>query len=376
MSNRRKTLISLLCSFLIVIFIITSNRTLNIKNENNKVNKNTVKNKSSWIKPEGNLSSIKIYLDEVNNKIIATKEENYNSYKYLNEYKCFSSDCKSYEYNIYNNHIIIKDKGYIIYDYKTNLYKKITGLEGNYLNLKLLYFNNEDFGIALMDSYNNYAFYSLKESKVKTDYIYEDILTNEASYLEGCFIGITVLDNKVLYNIINYNNGDIVGISDKRIGTIGNKNSIYYYTEENINNNIKFKIYNDKFNEIRKDSIYSLYGVTNAGNLVASEDNLNFAIYNKNGKLIKESKPYKQVYLIINKYIIVKDNDNILKIIDFDSNVIKKVTSINDSMDFISGEYMSKDKLINIIIFDNNENKKILYSYSLKNKNIMKKNIR
>ena len=363
MTDRKKTLISILSSFLIVILIITNNKSLTMKKEKHKNDNKTVKKERTWKKPEGNMSSIKIYLDYDFNKVITSKEEINDNYKYLNEYKCLNSNCTVLDYNINNNHIIIKDEGYVIYDYKTNLYKKIANIDNYYLDVKLLYFENKDYGLALKNYTNNYAFYSFKENKVTTEYIYNDILTNEASYLNNCFIATTILDNKTTYNIVNYNNNTIIGKSNNKIKSIGNKN-VYYYLEENGH----FKFYKDNFQEISENDTYALYGITNMGNLVVSRDNTSFAIYNKNGKLIKESKPYKQIYAIVDKYMIVNDNDNELKIIDFDSNVIKKILPLNDFIDFISGEY--KDETINIDIFNKLENKKIKYSYSLKNKTI------
>lgn len=365
MTDRKKTLISILSSFLIVILIITNNKSLTMKKEKHGNDNKTVKKEKIWKKPEGNMSSIKIYLDYDLNKIITSKEEINDNYKYLNEYKCLDSSCTALDYNINNNHIIIKDNDYVIYDYKTNLYKKIVNIDNDCLDVKLLYFENKDYGLALKDQTNNYAFYSFEENKVTTEYTYNDILTNEASYLNNCFIATTILDNKTTYNIVNYNNNTIIGESDSKIKSIGNKN-VYYYLEENE----RFKFYKDNFQEINGNDTYTLYGITSMGNLVVSKDNISFAIYNKNGKLIKESKPYKQIYAIIDKYIIVNDNDDELKIIDFDSNIIKKILPLNDSIDFVSGEY--KNNIIYIDIFNKLESKHIKYSYSLKDKTLKK----
>ena len=365
MIDRKKTLITIFSSFLIIILIITNSKSLTMKKERYENQDKTAKKESLWKKQEGNMSSLKIYFDYNLNKIVTSKEETYDNYKYLNEYKCLNSNCTAFDYNLNNNHILIKDDGYVIYDYKTNLYKKITNIDNDYLDIKLLYFKNRDYGLALKNSTNNYAFYSFKENKVATEYIYNDILTNEASYLNDCFIATTILDDKTIYNIVNYNNNAVIAESNDKIRSTGNKN-VYYYLEENA----RYKFYNDNFVEINAGDTYSLYGITSMDNLVVSKNNINFAIYNKNGKLIKESKPYKQIYAIVDKYVIVNDNDNELKIIDFDSNVVKKVLPLNDSIDFISGEY--KNEIISIDIFNKLESKKVRYSYSLKDKTLKK----
>ncbi len=373
MNKDKKLLIGIVFILLIIILFITikiiTNYKKSLKSNNNKIDiysNNTI----------SNLSVIKLYMDNDSNTIISVNNlrddryDNTYNYTYLNTYKCSNIDCKTYSYNILNNHIIIKDNDYIIYNYKNNTYKKINLLSNNYLDIKLLSFNDKDYGLALKNESNYYAFYSLKDKKLKSDYIYNDILSNEVSLMKNCFIAVINKDNLIKYDVVNYKDNITIKSFNNVIGSIGNKNEIYYYEKVNQDNKVIYSIYNDKLDKF-KDEVYYHFGVTDAGNLVVSSDNISFKLYNEKGIFIKESKPYSEIYSVLDKYIIVKDNDSYLKIIDFDSNVIKKILYLNEDANYVSSKYMLKedDKIINIFIEDNNKNIKT-FSYSINNKSL------
>lgn len=370
MMIRRKKLITLLSALLILVTLISINckKLYNNHSENKSHNK-----KNYWKKPSGKLSFIKIYLNKETNNIVTINEDDFDiydsndNYSRMSTYKCSSEKCKAYNYNISNNHILIEDSSYVIYDYKNNLYKELNIEKENNTFAKLLYYGSKDYGIALKNNTSKYAYYSLKDKKIKTSYMFGDIFTNESSFLDDKIIATTYHDGMIKYNIVNLKNQNIVLEFDNYISSIGNSNAVYYF--EKIKNEEKdmYKIYNSKL-KILSDKEYYLIGITDKGNLVVSDDNVSFHIYNKDGTLIKKSKPYKRIYTIVNKYIIVKDNDDYLKIIDFDSNVIKKVLKFSDSDTLISASYKktTTDECIIMTVFNNLKNDRAEYSYSLK----------
>lgn len=369
MKKHKRLLVFLFLAILIIILIIKISF-INKEKKYEKTSKNEIK--SVWKKKDISSFKINIYKDNISNDILASSNNDTyieEKYTYLNSYNCSDINCKIYNYNISNNHIVIKDDKYIIYDYIKNLYKEIILPDDNYLDVKLIYFDSTDYGLALKNESNYYAFYSFKDKKIKTDYIYDDILTNCSSLLDNNFIGIKNENNLKIYDIINYKENIIINSTNNAILSIGNKNKIYYIEKIDDKRNIVYYIYNNEFKKF-KDEYYYQIGVTPAGNLVVSSDNISFKIYNENGLFIKESKPYNKVYSILDKYVLVEDNDRYLKIIDFDSNVIKKVLYL-DNMNYISSLYLNiyENELINITINDENNNLKV-YSYSIKDKNI------
>lgn len=366
MNKSKKYLLFLLFIILILIVKVLFN---NKAKDNSNISSNNV-----WDKPLGNSSIIKLYIDNKTNEIVSFNNDESNvdglDYDYLNTYKCLSKDCKFYNYNYLNNHIIIWDNDYIIYDYKKNLYKKINLPSNNYKDIKLIYYGKKDYGYAIKNDSNYYAYYSISDKEFKSDFIYDDILTDDVLLINNCFIGIINYNNIVKYNIVDYKNNKVIKSFDNLVGSIGNKNNIYYYERVLSFDDTKYIIYNNNFEKLENDLFYYI-GITKAGNLIVSSDKKSFKIYNNNMVFIKESKPYNEIYSILNEYIIVKDNDNYLKIIDFDGNVLIKILYLDDYNSYLSSDYILKkeDELININIEDKNKDKKI-YTYSIKNKSL------
>lgn len=119
-------------------------------------------------------------------------------------------------------------------------------------------------------------------------------------------------------------------------------NNYLYFVISNPNDNSKgnVQIYNDKL-ELLLDKV-NKYGITDNGNIMVTKDNKNFDIYDKNGNLIKTSKEYSEIKLIVNNYVAIID-DGYLKLIDYNEKEVAKFTEWNDKMTFhtlLSGYYI------------------------------------
>lgn len=368
--NKRKIIFIIIFLFIFVFLILFAVFKLN--KDDKKVNNNKKEDNLKWYVSKGDASLIKFYFSKESGLIVTIKDNEEDIYKesknynYINSYKCYLSDCKNYGFNKEKSYVIIKDDGYLIYDYKNNLSKKINLANTNYNSIEFLTYDKKDYGLSVSDSYDKYAFYDLKKEKFTTEFKYKEISLNEtACLLNGNFIGIDTNYNYV----VNYKNGNIVNTKDVYIGSIGNKNMVYYY--EKYDDKIIF--YNDKFDLLLEKNNYLKYGVSDKGNLAITDDLISFSIYNKNGLLVKKSKPYKKIYLILDNYIVLKDNDDYLKIVDYDGNVLSKITYLdeNKTLDLdVSGVKIIDDKKMVYLVVLDDENEKIVYYYSLENKEL------
>lgn len=358
-------------STLLIIFLIISIVTFNIKKENN--NKKVIVNKGTkWLIPKGDAALIKLYKEKETDTLYTVLDKEEDIYKdslnhtYINSYKCSFSDCKTYGFNKEKSYVIIKDNDYVIYNYDNNSYKKINLPNANYNSISFLTHNKKDYGLVVSDIYDKYAFYDLKREKFTTKFMFKKILTDETACLLNK--NIIVLDENLKYQVINYENDKIMVTNDNYIGTIGNDNMVYYYTKENDG---KVMLYNNKLKPLLGNNTYLKYGVSSAGNLALSSDLISFDIFNKNGTFVKKSKPYKNIFIILDNYVVVKDNDDYLKIINYDGNIIHKITLLTDNDKVAtesSGLKQINGKNVLYLTVINNLNKKTIYYYNFDNK--------
>ena len=112
-----------------------------------------------------------------------------------------------------------------------------------------------------------------------------------------------------------------------------------------------------------------MFSSTKSGNLVVRNSDESFSIYTKEGILVKKSKNYKKVLLILNDYVIIKDTDDYLKIVNTDGSLLAKYAKLQDNsyLDMsLSGFYKSGETLI--YLFVNKDDGIIRYSYNIKTK--------
>lgn len=378
MIERKKIMMITLGTFIMLIglFTIYKNEKPKPHKKNNQVT--TVKKEEKWDVPSGSATLIKIY-SSINNDIVTSKEESTDiyegnsDYKYLTSYRCYLSDCKSFGFNNEKDYIIIRDDGYLIYDYKNNLAKKLNLPNADYNSVEFLTYEEKDYGLAISNIHEKYAFYDLEKQKFTTEFKYTNIFTNEKACLsKGAFIAVSLNADVPKYHVVNYNSDKIIRTSDTYIGSVGNGNNVYYYDNYEELNGYDAMFYNDKFSLFLGDKRYLLFGVSKTGNLVVTDDNINFNIYNKKGVLIKKSKPYKEIFIILNDYVIVKDNDNYLKIIDYDGNVVAKFDYLSDDktldLDLSGLKKVDGKKIIYLVVTNTFENKDIIYYYTLDDK--------
>lgn len=316
------------------------------------------KSKNEWFTPNGETSKIDVYLKTSSNYPIFINQYDENQvkldeeYKIINTYKCETSTCKNYGINQEKNEVIIKDSSYVIYNYKKNKALKINLPDAEYKSIEFLSYKNKDYGLSISNINDMYGFYSLEKEKFTTDFKYTNIFTSEVSGLVKGNISVVISsaenidDNK--YYIVSYDSGKVKKESNTYLGSFSNDDYVYYYENFTDINGYDAIIYNDDFEPILKEERHSLFAVTSSGNLIVkNKDENTFSIYTKKGKLVKKSKEYKKVCIVLNDYVVVIDNDDFLKIVDVDGNVVSKFVEMTDNYVFyetLSGLGKIKDK--------------------------------
>lgn len=345
-------LITLLTIWLIVF--------LNGDKKNGKKNSTTKKttNKlAAWSSPKGLASKLKIYKSDVKNTLLTVKEGDYNQlveneeYQLISNYDCTTSSCKSYGASTEMGYLIIKDGGYFVYNYEKNLAKKIAIPDAEYNTMEFLTYEGKVYGLAVSNINDLYAFYSMDLGKFTTDFNYTNIFNFDiACLIKGYFIAAASESGNLeeaYYYLVDYQTGAIKRKSSSHLGSFGNGKHVYYYENHSFDNGYYAQLYNDDFNLLLDGKRYDMFAVSKAGNLVIKNDDNTFSVYNAKGTLIKTSKKYKQVMMVLNDYVMVTDNDDYLKLIDYDSNVIAKFTKMKDDYLFdnmTSGVYVSNNK--------------------------------
>lgn len=159
----------------IIIFVLGLGLFLCFNNSNKKDNgkdaskKERASVKSPWYKPDGDASKIEIYRLKTDNSYVSIKENEDkgfidSKYEYKNTYNCTTSSCNMYQFSINSYKVVVKDDGYVLYDFEKNKAKKLDLPNALYNDIKILSSNGKDYGLAVSDINGMYAFYSFEKS--------------------------------------------------------------------------------------------------------------------------------------------------------------------------------------------------------------------
>lgn len=265
--------------------------------------------------------------------------ENDDNYELVGKYQCYNDDC------IYKTgagtSAVIYDDNYIVYDIedKKTIELSIDVDKDTYMNA--VYYDGKLYGLSV-SGINGYAYYDISNDKFLTDYLY-DGFNSDASLKDGNIIAYNaqdmndysyyILDNKTGKSI--YDSSNIVYISAKE-----NNNHVYYLISDADDGYFgPYKVYNNKFEKIM-DNVTSI-GILSNGNFMVKNDKNGFSIYDSKGSLVKTSKEYTEIKLVVNDYVAVID-DGYLKLVDYNEDVVATFTEWNDKKIFhemISGYY-------------------------------------
>jgi hypothetical protein len=115
------------------------------------------------------------------------------------------------------------------------------------------------------------------------------------------------------------------------INAIKKDKTIYYLVQNYSTGNVRFKFYNSNLEPLFDSVDYTRYQIKDNGNVILA-NNKSFSEYNPSGVLIKNSREFKSIQQIIEDYIVVIDNDNYLKIVNFDGDIVAKFVEMTSNL--------------------------------------------
>lgn len=328
---------------------------------------------TSWYTPTGSAKKLYIYsYDDETSFLTATNAKSidyYDDVKKIATYNCKYSSCSGY-HTTYKYAVVKDGKYYYVYDYIKNKVKEIK-IESKYSSVTIAYYRERLYGLL----FGNNNLYLFDDDKMhlnsEYDYVYlatgyyGDIMLTKGNINAR---NVDSYDNdegsRYTEYIINYKTGKVLLTSsdkdDSNFSAIGNTNAIYYLKNISLEDEPDgyysgYKIYNGNYKLLFGGKVFYNVGITEAGNLILQNGKA-FSTYTPNGKELMTSKEYKSIKLISNKYLIVVDTDNYLKLIDYTGTVIKKLIEYTSNLEYYdTGKYDEGSEKMYYGIEDNSE---------------------
>ena len=334
---------------------------------------------TSWYTPTGSAKKLYIYsYDDESSFLIGANAKSidyYDDVEKIATYNCKYSTCSGFHATY--KYAVVKDgKYYYIYNYISNKVKEIR-IETKYNDVTIAYYRDRIYGV-LFGSNN---FYSFDDEKIYLNSEYDHVYLSTGYYgdimLTKDNINVRNVDNygndegsRYTEYIINYKTGNVLLTSNDKdyssFSAIGNNNSIYYLKNIRLEDEPDgyyegYKIYNENYKLLFGGKVFYNVGITEAGNLIL-KNGKGFSTYTPNGKELMTSKDYKSIKLISDKYLIVVDTDNYLKLIDYTGTVIKKLLEYTADYEYYDvGKYNEGTEKIYYGIIDNSEDAEETY---------------
>ena len=348
-----------ICVIVITILLFSFSRLKQIKTTNN--DKPITKEASKWYKPSGKETSLDVYVSD--SEVILFKPEDDSSriddtFVKKNTYLCSNKDCGYY--GIYKNYVVINDGKYLIYNFNKNLALDLNLPEAVYNTIEICGYKNKLYGLSISNINDKYAYYSIIDNKFKTEFKYGFIYNDEnVSFSKDLIIVSDYEENNIINTALDINTGKTKFSSKEPIYFFGNKKHFYLARNYAEGESINAEIYNEKLKLLFDGHKQNLFTTSTDGNLIVVNEDNTFSMYNFEGTFIKTSKKYKEIVMLYNDYIAVIDNDNYLKLVNFDGNVSAKFIMMEDKYTIyasLSGWKNVDNKTgIFIVLSDNNE---------------------
>ena len=292
-------------------------------------------------------------------------KENYyaknNDYELIGDYECYSYSCKYKDGAV--DQIVVYDDDFILYDVKKDKETVIDLDIDSTDDVRFVIYDNKAYGLQT-GKYDKYAYFDLNKKKYITDFEYSGF-NSDGALKSNKIIGYKTSDTdeigmymKSNYYLIDTKTGKIIHEeNDLNAFQAKELNNHIYYTKLVYTDSFDggYDIYNDKF-ELLFENVLQ-FGLLDNGNIMIKNNKNGFNIYNSKGNLVKESKEYTEVKLIVDNYVAVID-DGYLKLIDSNELEVAKFTEWNDKLKFhemISGyftDFTSKVHGVYLVVED------------------------
>ncbi|MGI6329954.1 MAG: hypothetical protein ACOXZR_03865 [Bacilli bacterium] len=271
----------------------------------------------------------------------------------VKKYVCQNKDCQD---------LALTSSNILIYDGKSYLYNfnKDTKIEINldvtkYKSFKIEEINGLAHGLLVYKDSKNGTYYSLKEQKLISKFIYNDLWVHDEDMLKAGYIFANKETKERNYRqfLLEIKTGKVMLNKDDFFGVLSKNGQLYYLFEKD--NLDQVKIYNSKLKLLFNGKKYSLSKlmITDNGNLlVVGDDEKVIEEYDPAGKLITSSDTYQEIFLISDNIICLVDQDGYLKAIDNKGKEITTFIKFTSNLKFYPlTSFIAKGK-IQLIIED------------------------
>lgn len=294
-----------------------------------------------------------------------------NSENLQGSYKCENKNCAYITDQ--SKYVLLRDGNYILFNYEDNKAIEIPEEKLNgYSEYEIIYDENKVYGIKVSDKTKS-GYYSIEKEKFI-------IPVEEYESLEiSSYYDMITLVKKTKSKDYKIKYLDLQGNKYKPSKEHLIENSSFYAIDEYISENIYGTIFmNSSGTQLFDGQLIENYLYLDTNELVInSNDKTKFILYNNNQEKVKESNTYTKILDLLEKNVVVLDNNNI-NIIDYNEQLITTITTI-DNIDNYYYSYFdeSVDKIV--VVATNNslkkDNKGYNYVLDLKNNEIIKKEI-
>ena len=339
-NNKKEKKTAIIVAIVIILvfgslsFLVLGNLSKNNYNEEDNYNENTDNSSSNneWYTPTKSDYKIDVHYDIKNQNYsnVHFKTDNTSDGEVLSTYYCTSSSCKA-EAISEKGYVLINDIGYVIYDYMTNKATKLdlTYISSDVVRLYIKFLEKDDKlkGIYFKDSKASH-FIPVGNGK--------PILMDSSSYttaeIEDDYL---VVANKNVINYYNLENGTLDKTLDVKVDgdvELIPKNKNLLYVDNNYTNDSGYiTVYNNNMDAVLKfQSAWYYIDDENIYFYNLKKENQSLDKYDSSGKLVKQIDNIKLVSNIENGYSFMLDNENKLKLIDLNNNVIEEFETISD----------------------------------------------
>lgn len=279
-----------------------------------------------------------------------TKEDLSKEYELFKDIKC-SNNCKVYfPYNL--KYTIIKDNGYYIYDFISDIKTEIK-VKDEYTEY-YIYRTSSNKEILILKNDVNTTIYSLDEKKILYSDLNENLNYSYASLYNNMIILnnkiIDIETNKIINTLKEYDNAkyQIAGTSNKYYILLLNKDTG------------KMKIFDKDMNQLNIN--FDQLAFDDNGNIITTNDN-KIIIYDEKANILKTSKQYDNISFVFNDMFIAVEN-GILKVFDLDFKELNQITKFekNYTVVFQDSGYIGTSKELKIVILTQDKTLSFIYN--------------
>jgi hypothetical protein len=310
------------------------------------------------------------------NYVVGTFESSYYSLKKVGEYECQNLGCKYIDGHGEYIAVLENNTSIYVYNYKTKEMEYGPIILGEF-EAEMLGYDGKIYGLVIYkqnytDDYES-GFYSFEKNKITIEPKYELDLGWHSFKDFGFSLNNNIVigyKNDYAYLLDILTGKEILKIKDRYLSPLYNekdKNTLVYYTAWN-NTSKNSTIYNKNGKLMFNGETFKNVYFTNNDTILITKDSQTYQIRDIDNTTSFTSKKYKEIFKFGADHIFVLDNDNIIKVINHQDELIVTFMEWNENYTFDEHSSGSNDEQIYFTysFYSDDEDECIEYVYDKK----------